>query len=162
MTSFTFVDTVMMAGSPQFFLHFLCVLIIFHGMLLTVQSLLIFCENNLRVLLSMLCSWTIRKMSVGTHIMINSMLVDVTSEFMLMIVSLLPFADQECMLVSLPGVFVLIMLIMLIMLITLIMPLPGVSQRGLGGHPCRGVKLEQRRYELLRHFAELGHLSRRI
>ena len=90
--------------------------------------------------------------------MINSMLVDVTSEIMLMIVSMLPFAYQECMLVlvSLPGVFVLIMLIMLIM------PLPGVSQRGLGGHPCRGVKLEQRRDELLRHFAELGHLSRRI
>ena len=90
--------------------------------------------------------------------MINNMLVDVTSEIMLMIVSMLPFAYQECMLVlvSLPGVFVLIMLIMLIM------PLPGVSQRGLGGHPCRGVKLEQRRDELLRHFAELGHLSRRI
>ena len=103
-------------------------------------------------------------MSVGTHIMINSMLVDVTSEIMLMIVSMLPFAYQECMLVlvSLPGVFVLIMLIMLIILIMLIMPLPGVSQRGLGGHPCRGVKLEQRRDELLRHFAELGHLSRRI
>ena len=81
-------------------------------------------------------------MSVGTHIMINSMLVDVTSEIMLMIVSMLPFAYQECMLVlvSLPGVFVLIMLTILIMLI---MPLPGVSQRGLGGHPCRGVKLEQ-------------------
>ena len=105
--------------------------------------------------------------------MINNMLVDVTSEIMLMIVSMLPFAYQECMLVlvSLPGVFVLIMLIMLIMLIILIvliilimliMPLPGVSQRGLGGHPCRGVKLEQRRDELLRHFAELGHLSRRI
>ena len=88
--------------------------------------------------------------------MIISMLVDVTSEIMLMIVSMLPFADQEWMLVSLPEVFVLIMLIMLIM------PLPGVSQRGLGGHPCRGVKLEQRRDELLRHFAELGHLSRRI
>ena len=102
--------------------------------------------------------------------MINSMLVDVTSEIMLMIVSMLPFAYQECMLVlvSLPGVFVLIVLIMLIILIVLIilimliMPLPGVSQRGLGGHPCRGVKLEQRRDELLRHFAELGHLSRRI
>ena len=91
--------------------------------------------------------------------MINSMLVDFTSEIMLMIVSMLPFADQEWMLVSLPEVFV---LIMLIMLITLIMPLPGVSQRGLGGHPCRGVKLEQRRDELLRHFAELGHLSTRI
>ena len=101
-------------------------------------------------------------MCFGTYIVIISMLVDVTSEIMLMIVSMLPFADQECMLVSLPGVFVLIMLIMLIMLITLIMPLPGVSQRGLGGHPCRGVKLEQRRDELLRHFAELGHLSTRI
>ena len=56
MTGFTSVDTVMMAESPQLFLLFLCVLILFHGMLLTVQSLLIFCENNLRVLLSMLCS----------------------------------------------------------------------------------------------------------
>ena len=75
-------------------------------------------------------------MCFGTYIVIISMLVDVTSEIMLMIVSMLPFADQEWMLVSLPEVFV------LIMLITLIMPLPGVSQRGLGGHPCRGVKLE--------------------
>ena len=98
-------------------------------------------------------------MCFGTYIVIISMLVDVTSEIMLMIVSMLPFADQECMLVSLPGVFV---LIMLITLITLIMPLPGVSQRGLGGHPCRGVKLEQRRDELLRHFAVLGHLSTRM
>ena len=72
-------------------------------------------------------------------------------------------ALKRMMLIILKRIMLIILKrIMLIILIVLIMPLPGVSQRGLGGHPCRGVKLEQRRDELLRHFAELGHLSRRI